>query len=84
MAHRQAPFTRARLHGATFTWAHLPRATYTDASLSGATFTDAGLSGADLSSARGLTPGQATSARSDEHTKMPGRFYVLVGAPEAS
>ncbi|MFG2351875.1 pentapeptide repeat-containing protein [Streptomyces phaeochromogenes] len=80
----EATFTEADLSGATFTGAHLSGATFTRADLSGATFTRADLSGADLSSARGLTPGQATSATTDEDTKMPARFYALVGVPEAS
>ncbi|MEU9785562.1 pentapeptide repeat-containing protein [Streptomyces phaeochromogenes] len=76
-----ATFTRANLSDATFADADLFWATFTGAILLEATFTNADLSGADLSSARDLTPGQATSARTDEHTKMPVRFYVSVGAP---
>ncbi|MFF5011515.1 pentapeptide repeat-containing protein [Streptomyces phaeochromogenes] len=75
----QADLTGANLSGATFTEADLSWAKFTGAALFGATFTDAALFGADLSSARGLTPGQVTSARTDEHTKMPARFYPSVG-----
>lgn len=74
-----ATFTEATLLDATFTEATLHGAMFTRATLVGATFTDAALFGADLSSARGLTPGQVTSARTDEHTKMPARFYPSVG-----
>ncbi|MDQ1033152.1 hypothetical protein QF035_010734 [Streptomyces umbrinus] len=79
-----AMFTRADLSGAMFTEADLSAVTFTDAYLSAVTFTDAYLSGADLSSARGLMPGQVTPAEADDTTKMPARFYVSVGAPETS
>ncbi|MFG2351841.1 pentapeptide repeat-containing protein [Streptomyces phaeochromogenes] len=79
-----ATFTGAHLVGATFTRAQLLRATFTRADLVGATFTGADLGETDLSSARRLTPGQVTSAKPDEHTKMPARFYPSVGVSEAS
>jgi hypothetical protein len=80
----RATFTEANLFGATFTRAILFGAALAGANLYEATFAGANLSRADLSSAHGLAPGQATSAKTDEHTKMPARFYVSVGAPEAS
>ncbi|MEV2235431.1 pentapeptide repeat-containing protein [Streptomyces phaeochromogenes] len=75
------PREKLDLHGLHLAGAQLAQADLTGGHLYGATFTEADLSGADLSSAHDLTPGQATSARADEHTKMPARFYVSVGAP---
>ncbi|MEY2249025.1 pentapeptide repeat-containing protein [Streptomyces sp. BF23-18] len=69
----RATLASAYLVGATLTGAGLSWATLTDANLSWATLT-----GTDLTRANGLDPRQASSAITDETTKMPANFYVSV------
>jgi len=81
---RQATLTEAYLAGATLTKAFLFGATLTKANLRQATLTEANLLGVDLSSVLFLTPQQATSAITDEDTKMPASCYVSIPLPSAS
>jgi uncharacterized protein YjbI with pentapeptide repeats len=83
---RGATLTKAQLFGATLTEADLRGATLTKANLFAATLTEARLNEADLyeadlSGALGLTPEQATSARTAGSTKMTAYFYVSTGPP---
>ncbi|MEV7076628.1 pentapeptide repeat-containing protein [Streptomyces sp. NPDC093990] len=66
-----AKLTKADLSGAMLTRARLSGAMLTEARLSGAMLTEA-----DLTGAYGLSPAQATSAQTDESTKMPEHLYV--------
>ncbi|WP_371571337.1 pentapeptide repeat-containing protein [Streptomyces canus] len=89
-----ATLTEADLTGATLTSANLGSASLTEARLSGAkltevslreaTLTKADLRASDLSTAKSLVPAQITSARTDEDTKLPPRFYVSTGASAVS
>lgn len=79
-----AALTRSDLRAATLTRSDLRGATLAGANLYGATLTGADLSGANLSSARGMTIEQATSATTDEHTELPAHFYVSTATAEPS
>lgn len=79
-----ATLTETILFEATLTRASLFEATLSGAIVEGATLNRTDLSGADLSSARGLTPEQATWALSNEDTKMPADCYVSVTPTSAS